>query len=208
MIELIMITTIFFLHFCSVNIFSAMTVDNVTRKVHELAIRDQAIRKDIIMTSRTAKVTVEQIKRLQKVDHNNLANLNKILKQNKTLPIESQIFLHDLWLLTQHADSDFALQNKILRILKSISKTNPTERKHYAYLYDRIQVNQHLPQRYGTQGRCSNNNQWEVFRVENMKILNKLRVSMGLEDFHHYQITMNHLCFKQGLVKWNSSKNY
>lgn len=84
------------------------------------------------------------------------------------------------WLLVQHADRDPVFQNDVLRLLASLvgrKETNPTN---YAYLYDRVAVNTKRPQRYGTQGRCTESGIWQPQPIEDPGRLDEHRAAVGL----------------------------
>lgn len=54
------------------------------------------------------------------------------------------------WLLAQHADTDVPFQKRVLAILESLVSTGGTRPQHYAYLHDRVAVNEKRLQRFGT----------------------------------------------------------
>lgn len=56
-----------------------------------------------------------------------------------------------LWNIVQHADDDIGFQLYVLELLRSNLMLHNTNPRNFAYLYDRIKVNQGLPQLYGTQ---------------------------------------------------------
>lgn len=55
------------------------------------------------------------------------------------------------WLIVQHADNDPAFQKKYLEMTKRLIKTNDIPLSNYAYLMDRVLLNDCLDQLYGTQ---------------------------------------------------------
>lgn len=85
------------------------------------------------------------------------------------------------WLLVQHADRDVAFQTEALKILEPLAVARETDPKNYAYLYDRVAVNSGRPQRYGTQGRCTESGVWEPKATELPEQLDERRASVGLE---------------------------
>jgi hypothetical protein len=58
---------------------------------------------------------------------------------------------HAAWLLVQHADADIAFQKQVLALLEPLVATTEVTAIDYAYLYDRVAVAEHRPQRWGTQ---------------------------------------------------------
>jgi len=57
----------------------------------------------------------------------------------------------DFWISIQHADNDVAFQQEILAELKKEILNNNANKAHFAYLEDRVNVNLHKKQRFGTQ---------------------------------------------------------
>ncbi|MEZ4358709.1 MAG: DUF6624 domain-containing protein [Kofleriaceae bacterium] len=58
---------------------------------------------------------------------------------------------HSAWLLVQHADADPAFQAECLAKMEPLLRSEQASEVDYAYLYDRVAVAEHRPQRYGTQ---------------------------------------------------------
>lgn len=59
---------------------------------------------------------------------------------------------HDFWLLIQHQTPE--IQRRLLPALEKAAKTGDASMSDYAYLYDRVQVGQGQPQRWGTHIKC------------------------------------------------------
>jgi hypothetical protein len=55
------------------------------------------------------------------------------------------------WLIAQHADSDIEFQERALSLIEKLLVVGEVPKEHYAYLKDRILVNQGKPQLFGTQ---------------------------------------------------------
>jgi len=84
------------------------------------------------------------------------------------------------WLLVQHADQDVAFQAETLKALERSAQAGETNPRSYAYLYDRVAINQSRPQKFGTQGRCIAPGNWQMDEVENSAELESLRQRAGL----------------------------
>ena len=84
------------------------------------------------------------------------------------------------WLMAQHADGDLPFQKRILALLEPLVARHETSPKNYAYLYDRVAVNEGRPQRYGTQGGCTGAGLWEPGPTEAPEGLDARRASVGL----------------------------
>lgn len=93
---------------------------------------------------------------LEKVDLFNTEYLKAILEVHGWITISKFGKESDnlAWLLVQHADHDPEFQRRWLLQLQQLYPCGETDKKHYAYLYDRIALKSEafgLKQRYGTQ---------------------------------------------------------
>ncbi|NUP46319.1 MAG: hypothetical protein HOW97_03240 [Catenulispora sp.] len=93
-----------------------------------------------------------------------------------------------LWLLTQHADTDSALQAECLRLLSAAAFNGQASHTHRAYLEDRVRTNTGQPQLFGTQYR--DQRLWPVERPED---LDRRRAQVGLGPHAKYDQTMQAL---------------
>lgn len=105
------------------------------------------------------------------------------------------------WLLTQHADKDPAFQAQVLTMLEQLAAQGETNRKNYAYLYDRVAVGAHRPQRYGTQGRCTGPATWEPMEMETPGEVDERRRSVGLGPEAEYKATFVSRCAQADLPR-------
>ena len=104
---------------------------------------------------------------------------------------------HNAWLLVQHADRDVAFQRDVLARLTKLVDQQETARDNYAYLYDRVAVNDGKPQRYGTQGRCTGPGRWEPRPIEDAAHVDERRAWAGIRGFPKladYVVTMSRHC--------------
>ena len=92
----------------------------------------------------------------------------------------------DAWLLVQHADRDVAFQKRVLALLEPLVEMEETSPSHYAYLWDRVAMNEERPQRYGTQGRCTGPGTWEPFEIEDPERVDERRAATGLQPLDEY----------------------
>lgn len=99
--------------------------------------------------------------RAKVIDDSNRADLIKLLRIYPWFKISEfgEQADKDAFYLVQHADADPALQAAVLDILSRMVASNETNRKNYAFLYDRVAISyenpsKRKPQRYGTQGEC------------------------------------------------------
>jgi len=91
------------------------------------------------------------------------------------------------WAIVQHCDDDLLFQERVLTLMeKEIMKNNASKEK-YAYLMDRILVNKHQKQIYGTQIHVDPaTHKASPFPLKYPKSVNRLRKKMGLEPLEAY----------------------
>lgn len=89
------------------------------------------------------------------------------------------------FLIVQHADDDVAFQQAMLAAIGPLAEAGKTAPSQYALLYDRVQVNQGRPQRFGTQGDCQQG-QWKPNPVDAPQDLDALRVRYRLPPMAEY----------------------
>lgn len=80
------------------------------------------------------------------------------------------------WLLVQHADHAPAFQRRVLQLLEPLVSTGEVRASDYAYLWDRT----HHPQRYGTQGECTEEGRWVPREIETPAEVDARRADAGL----------------------------
>ncbi len=88
----------------------------------------------------------------EEVDRNNTENMKKIISKIGW-PSASKVGksgADDAWLLVQHSDHDPAFQRQCLELMKALPE-NEVERRHIAYLEDRVLLKETGFQTYGTQ---------------------------------------------------------
>lgn len=100
------------------------------------------------------------------------------------------------WLLVQHADHDPDFQKRCLLLLHQLYPCGETDKKNYAYLYDRVALKSQdfgLKQGYGTQVLVIGD-QIELCPFEGpLEDLNKRRQEMGLESVEEYIATLREM---------------
>ena len=127
-------------------------------------------------------------------DEENTSDLKNILKTYDWIRVSVFGTPTDMhaWTIVQHADHDHQFQKDVLRKLEALYLIGETDPAHYAYLYDRVMIDNYDNvgpknlQRYGTQGNYVGN-QWEPYPVEAPEHLNKRRKSVGLEPIEEYR---------------------
>lgn len=98
------------------------------------------------------------------------------------------------WLLVQHADHDVAFQAEVLALLAPLVEQGEASKQNYAYLYDRVAVNEGRPQRYATQGQCTGPHTWDPGELEDAAQVDALRRSTGLPPLGEYKKQFYSIC--------------
>jgi hypothetical protein len=94
---------------------------------------------------------------------------------------------NSFWAIVQHCDDDIPFQEKILKLMKAKLKSGDADKQNYAYLVDRVLVNKHQKQVYGTQVRTDPKTGVSApFPVADPQNLDKRRKSMGLQPISEY----------------------
>jgi hypothetical protein len=99
---------------------------------------------------------------------------------------------HDAWLLVQHANPDF--QREILGRLEKLLPSGETSPKSFAYLYDRVAMHEHRPQRYGTQWHCVAVGHAEPVPIEDAEHVDDRRKTVGLDRIEGYGASISKGC--------------
>ena len=86
------------------------------------------------------------------------------------------------WVLAQHADADPEFQQEALERMRPYLENGGVRPGDYAYLFDRVSVNQGRPQRYGTQpeGECNPNGSLSPKPLEDPGSVDARRAELGL----------------------------
>ena len=90
------------------------------------------------------------------------------------------------WLLVQHADKDLSFQKDVLAKMEPMVKTQEVSAIDFGYLWDRVAVAEHRPQRYGTQF----DEKQEPRPIEDEAHVDERRASIGLPSMAEYREQM------------------
>lgn len=127
-------------------------------------------------------------KRLRKMDREHTDRLKRIIKKHGWPDIArfGKTIEYQAWLLVQHADHDLEFQKEVLQTLESLVPDNLTQPKNFAYLFDRVAVNEKNLQRFGTQGLCVAKNDWRPRLIRDPKTVDQRRKAVGLKSLKSY----------------------
>jgi len=96
-------------------------------------------------------------------------------------------YSNDFWAIVQHCDDDIPFQEQVLALMKKEIARNNASKENYAYLLDRVLVNKHQKQIYGTQVHVDlKTNKAEPFPLKYPKTVDVLRKKMGMQPLAEY----------------------
>lgn len=146
---------------------------------------DQEARR-ALMSGGTIDLALAQ--RLETIDADNTAWMRKLVARHgwPTLAEVGPEASGHAWLLVQHADQDVAFQEHCLALLTAAVARGEAEKKHLAYLHDRVAMHRGRPQRYGTQFR-EVDGQLEPYTLEDPARVDAWRAEMGLGTLAEYR---------------------
>jgi hypothetical protein len=126
------------------------------------------------------------------VDKINTIEFKKVIEKNgwPDVRIVGKKASTGAWLMAQHADHDLKFQKHCLRLMNDKLKDGSLPSWQIAYLTDRVQVNNKLPQIYGTQFYLTKNKRFINRPIRNKSTLDKRRKEIGLESFDEYKIKL------------------
>lgn len=116
------------------------------------------------------------------INHNNQKALEDLIAQ-KGWPRISEVgstAAGAAFYVIQHSDAE--KQKKYIPMLKKRCEEKEANWLHYAMLYDRLQMNLNLPQRYGTQMNLDNieTGEYELYKLEDETKVSEWRREIGL----------------------------
>lgn len=160
-----------------------LTTESIKKTLHDFFIEDQELRKKALQLQATQS-RAEIFKDLE-IDQINACHIDYLKEVidcfgwPKISEFGQEVCQH-AWILVQHCN-DTEFQKDCLTKMEALDKSE-VDFKLIAYLYDRIQTNSKLLQRYGTQI----NDNGEVFSLESPDRVDELRASVGLEPLCEY----------------------
>lgn len=125
--------------------------------------------------------------KIDQIDRKNYPELLHIY-QHYGLPHISQVgpdAAGEFWLLVQHQDGHVNFQNQVLQDMKRAADKGEASKTNYAYLYDRVMVNEKKPQHWGTQISCKSGKP-VLDRVDNPAGLEQRRQKLQLMPLDKY----------------------
>lgn len=152
---------------------------------------DQAYYKEIMLAQKkigmysTVEFALWEFKK--SLNETNLKNLEDII-ETKGWPKISDVGENaagGAFLIIQH--SNYEKQKKYLPTIKALCEIKEANWESYALMYDRIQMNENKPQRYGSQVTFNNTTKsFELYQLEDESKVDEWRKEMGLIPLSEY----------------------
>lgn len=120
----------------------------------------------------------------ESVDERNTARMKEIVA-HLGWPTVSRVgkeAAHNAWLLVQHTRNQTGFQEQCLKLMEQ-EPLEEVDRRDIAMLADRIRINRHQPQIYGTQFR-EIHGQHTPLEIEDQEHVNERRSQMGMESLN------------------------
>lgn len=162
-------------------------VDYVKRIISQMHLLDQELRAVFAQDFDNPEIQCL----IAQMDEFHLTKMKQILLQYGWITISKfgQDADRQAWLLVQHADHDPLFQAGCLYILSCLIDKGETNKKNYAYLYDRVALKFQslgMKQRYGTQLSLGNK-EFELLPYEgSIEEINRKRSEVGLPPLEEY----------------------
>ncbi len=152
---------------------------------------DQAYYEEIMLAQKkigmfsTVELALWEFKK--NLNETNLKNLEDII-ETKGWPKISDVGENaagGAFLIIQH--SNYEKQKKYLPTIKALCEIKEANWESYALMYDRIQMNENKPQRYGSQVTFNNTTKsFELYQLEDESKVDEWRKEMGLIPLSEY----------------------
>jgi hypothetical protein len=178
-----------------------ITNEAYARKLWELHALDQAYYKDINLAERALgrnSSVVWALWELKKsINEQNQKELELLINKNGW-PKISQVgrgAASSAFLIIQH--SNLAKQKKYLPIIQKLCAEKEADWQSYALMYDRVQVGEKKPQRYGSQVTFNKTTQlYELEPLEDEQKVDEWRSEIGMQPLANYLMHWN--------IKWTA----
>jgi hypothetical protein len=170
------------------------------KKLWKMRALDQAYYKEVEITRKkfgnfsSIEMAFASIK--EKINKQNVKDLEELVNK-KGWPKISNVgenAASAAYLIIQH--STIELQKKYISEIKKLCEENEAKWSNYAYMYDRIQMNENKPQKYGSQLRYNEEKKsYELYKLEDESKVDEWRKEVGLGNLAGYlaQFGINYL---------------
>lgn len=164
--------------------------------IDKLILYDQAARCNKNYTDTVVGLNIDSLRRyMLQVDSINLITVKQIIYQHGWPGYTGIGYQADinLWALVQHADEDVTFQKYCLQLIEAQLLLSNTRSANYAYLYDRICINEGLPQLFGTQAKDVTNLRVVLYPLQDEINVNIYRKAFELGTLDRYITALKQL---------------
>lgn len=167
-----------------------MELPELRKTLLQLQAADQKFR--IKIQSEIAKMgfySKETVLKINAIDKKNREQLKKIIVKHgwPTISMVGEDGAHAAWLVAQHSDLDLEFQKEILTVFEKLLPIGEVSKSNYAYLKDRVLVNEGKPQLFGTQFTDDSDKHPIPQPIKDRKNLDKRRAAFELIPFEEYE---------------------
>ena len=137
----------------------------------------------------------------------NYAAAKKIIDANgfPNHDMVGEVASHKFWMMVQHMDGYPDFQMLVLRNMAGALDQNKASAKDFAYLTDRVLINQQRPQHYGTQVYYDKEEEtYKPHPVDNIARTNERRAELGLSPLDDFLANTNEKY--EGAIKQQPAK--
>jgi hypothetical protein len=156
------------------------------RRAHGLLVDDKTLNEKLNNDPELKKDLLAIIRRMEETDEHGLLRLKEIIAEYGW-PGKSLVGTEAAgaaWLLVQHSDRDVVFQRSALEAMKKLPLCE-VENTHFAYLTDRVLLNEGKKQLYGTMLR-KENGKFVPKPIEDEDNVDKRRAELGLQPLAEY----------------------
>lgn len=119
---------------------------------------------------------------LSAIDADNTAYLKRVLPSDGWFrnSRDGQRAARNAWLIVQHSPDRVFMKN-VLRRMEPLARRREVNGEDYALLYDRMEMFEGRPQRFGSQLRCVDG-RWDFHPIDNRSSVDARRKAMGFKE--------------------------
>ncbi len=174
----------------------AVGCSSVPRPGDSVSRRDSALRRELLAMLEAdqqvrqgfgSQMEPEKLARMQAVDGEHTARMKAIIVEHgwPGRSLVGEDGAHAAWLLVQHAEPTFMAQ--CLPLMEHAVSRKEASAKDYAYLVDRVRMNQGKPQIYGTQFTSGADGKLALYPIADAAHVDERRRAIGLPSMAEYE---------------------
>jgi hypothetical protein len=159
---------------------------------------DQWLRWKIHNEAKQGKSLDAIVEKMRAADRKHTARLTEIVEAHgwPTLEQVGIVGAEMAFTLVQHADQNPAFQRQCLELMEPLVATGDVRKLHFAFLTDRVLINEGKEQRYGSQFTQDENGEWCPRPLADPENVERLRAEMEMDTLADYKKSMERICGK------------